>query len=717
VTDVSRLLRGTPPFLVALTVASAFALPANAAQSSSAARGSTATQPARAAQWWLTALHVPQAWQAAPGAGRGITVAVLSTGVDAAHRDLSGTVTPGPDYSASGRTAGSQFWGAEGTAAASLIAGHGHGPGGADGITGVAPGARILSVRVTLEYNDPLNSDTAITRRLPDAIAAGIRYAVGHGARVIALPLDPGTLGLAATGDPAAAGGSPAERAAVSYALGRDVVLVAPAGDNGAGTGTVNYPAAYPGVIAVGATTRNGQLAPFTITRPYVALTAPGSGLTVATPGGGYDSLASTDMSSALTAGVAALIRSRFPRLTAAEVTQALERGAAKPRARAVPGTGHGALDAAGALAAAAAIAATHPASGQTARSSQSAPARSHAAVSGATPRRGGIGALAGSVLRDAVIAAGTLIVALAGALVLSNVRRRRALAARAPQLPRAGQGGGSHARRPAALPRAGHRGQPGTLGTESNAGSTGPRIVPMPAGGRLGMAGRGRGRRKTAGQPPWEPASPPETALPTVPRAIPPPGARLALPAAGGQPRTGPDRQVPPWEQAPEEFTTAPARVDLPDWTPSNTGPMYVWNPASTGPLPATPGDAADREENRKLSRTAGWSLPTGGTAAPPLARAASLGELGLHVGRVQVHVFLAGQLPDRLHHLVGDGTPRLRRRFARQVAELQRLADPDFDLRRPQHRRARRQHLPGAHHRHRDHRGAGVKRQPAEA
>ena len=182
-----------------------------------------------------------------------------------------------------------------------------------------------------------------MARRLPAAIAAGIRYAVGHGASIIALPLDPGTLGSASTGDPAAAGGSAAERAAVRYALAHDVLLIAPAGDNGAGSDSVNYPAAYPGVVAVGATARDGSLAPFTNRRSYVALTAPGSGqtpgtagttgnpvagLTVAAPGGGYQSLASTDMSAALTAGVAALIRSRYPRLGVAAVTRALSRAA-----------------------------------------------------------------------------------------------------------------------------------------------------------------------------------------------------------------------------------------------------------------------------------------------------------------------------------------------------------------------------------------------------
>ena len=296
-----------------------------------------------------------QAWRAASAKGAGVTVAVLSTGVSASQQDLSGAVLTGPDYAGSGRVAGGPFWGFEGTAVAGLIAGHGHGAGGASGSTGIAPRARILSVPVTLEYDDPLNSDAAITKRLPDAIAAGIRYAVAHGARVIALPLDPGTLGLAA-GDPAAAGGSAAERSAVAYAVAHDVVLVAPAGDNGMGAGTVNYPAAYPGVLAVGATAKGGQLAPFTNKSSYVALTAPGAGLTLAAPGGdGYGTLASTDMSAALAAGVAALIRSRFPGLTAAAVVQAMERGVT---GRAASGGGHGALDAAGAVTVAATLAA-----------------------------------------------------------------------------------------------------------------------------------------------------------------------------------------------------------------------------------------------------------------------------------------------------------------------------------------------------------------------
>ncbi len=185
----------------------------------------------QAQEWWLGSLHVTQAWPSTQGAG--VTVAVLGTGVDAGHPDLAGSVTTGPDLSGSGRTPGGPFWGVNGTAVAGVIAGHGHGTGHAGGVLGVAPAAKILSIRVTLEYNDPLNADQAIARKLPGAIAAGITYAVDHGARIIELPMDPGTGGLTGQGNAAAAGGSAAEQAAVANALGRDVILIAPAGDDG----------------------------------------------------------------------------------------------------------------------------------------------------------------------------------------------------------------------------------------------------------------------------------------------------------------------------------------------------------------------------------------------------------------------------------------------------------------------------------------------------
>jgi len=98
VTNVARLLRGLLPLLAASAAATAAALPAAAAVSPVTPQAVT-----RADQWWFTALRAPAALRAALEAGKGVTVAVLSTGVDARHQDLAGTVTDGPDLSKTGR--------------------------------------------------------------------------------------------------------------------------------------------------------------------------------------------------------------------------------------------------------------------------------------------------------------------------------------------------------------------------------------------------------------------------------------------------------------------------------------------------------------------------------------------------------------------------------------------------------------------------------------
>ena len=304
-------------------------------------------------EWWLTSLHVTKAWLSSRGAG--VTVAVLDTGVHTNQPDLAGSVTTGRDYTGSGRAAGGPFWGNHGTAVASLIAGHGHGPHHGDGIIGVAPMAKILSVRVTLENKDPLLANPTVVAALPTAIARGISYAVRHGAQVIELPLDP-----AAQAGGTTAGGSPAERTAVEAALRKGVVLVAPSGDNGAGTDTINYPAAYPGVISVGAFSQGFVKAPFTNHQSYATLTAAGDGVIAANGPTAYAKLKSTSAASAVVAGIAALIRSQFPTLTPAQVEQALTSGTVfRPKGGQKDGSGVGTADAAGALLAAAKINAT----------------------------------------------------------------------------------------------------------------------------------------------------------------------------------------------------------------------------------------------------------------------------------------------------------------------------------------------------------------------
>ncbi len=362
-------------------------------------------------EWWLSSLHVTQAWLSSRGAG--VTVAVLDTGVDPAQPDLAGSVTTGPDFTGSGRTAGGPFWGVHGTAVASIIAGHGHGPHHADGIVGVAPAAKILSVRVTLESKDPLLASPTVVAALPAAIAHGIRYAVRHGAQVIDLPLDP-----AAQAGGTTPGGSPAERSAVEAALAKGVVLVAPSGDNGAGSDTVNYPAAYPGVISVGAFSEGFVKAPFTNQQPYATLTAAGDGVIAANGLTGYAKLRSTSAASAVVAGIAALIRSQFPTFTPAQVEQALTSGTAfRHTDGRKDGSGFGTADAAAALLAAAHINATPTSSASPGNPTPPAPPKVHVTTKSLW-----------EAVRIPVLGLAALVLLALIILICVRVRQRRAL-------------------------------------------------------------------------------------------------------------------------------------------------------------------------------------------------------------------------------------------------------------------------------------------------
>src|SRR5262245_60684440 len=104
-------------------------------------------------QWVLSALHAPAAWHVSEG--RGVVVAVIDSGVDSSVSDLTGSVMKGPNYSGVDTAASNANWGVHGTWMASLIAGHGHGHSARDGIMGIAPQSRILSIRVITDRSDP----------------------------------------------------------------------------------------------------------------------------------------------------------------------------------------------------------------------------------------------------------------------------------------------------------------------------------------------------------------------------------------------------------------------------------------------------------------------------------------------------------------------------------------------------------------------------------
>jgi len=310
--------------------------------------------PVRAAeQAQLNAIDVPAAWRLSQG--RGVTVGVLDTGVDTGAADLSGSVSTGPDYTLGADPPGYQPPHLHGTFIASLIAGHGSGPGRAGGVIGVAPAARVLSVRVILDDQEPGVGPYNTNPRFADAIGQGIRYAASHGAGVINMSL--GSV------EP-----SRAVQAALAYAVSRGIVVVASAGNSGA-TGPAytpySYPASFTGVVSVAAVNDSGVRAPFSDRNSSVVLSAPGVNVIGAGPGGTYLQASGTSPASAFVAGVATLIRSAYPGLSPAQVEQAMISSAVRrPAAGYSTATGFGEVDAAAALRAAGRLARGKPAAG-----------------------------------------------------------------------------------------------------------------------------------------------------------------------------------------------------------------------------------------------------------------------------------------------------------------------------------------------------------------
>ncbi|MCW2938166.1 MAG: peptidase and in kexin sedolisin [Actinomycetia bacterium] len=298
-------------------------------------------------QQFLDALNVQQAWNVTKGAGA--TVAVLDSGVDGSQQDLTGSVTTGPDFAAGANPAGIAPKRLHGTNMASIIAGHGHGSGSADGIVGVAPEARLLAARVILENDEPGFRIFNSNARFDDTIAKGIRWAVDHGADVINMSLGKSS----PTKD---------DRQAVSYAISHGVVLVAAAGNDGTGKtyAPYSYPASFPGVISVAAVNSSHRHAGFSNRNSAVVVSAPGVQVVGAGPNDTYWVGDGTSPATAFVSGVAALVRSKYPKLAPPLVAQALvESTANRPSGGYDAGVGFGEVDAAGALRAAGRLAGT----------------------------------------------------------------------------------------------------------------------------------------------------------------------------------------------------------------------------------------------------------------------------------------------------------------------------------------------------------------------
>jgi membrane-anchored mycosin MYCP len=276
---------------------------------------------------WPQQLLAPQrVWNLTQGAGQ--LIAVVDSGVSGTAPGLAGAVLPGRDILTGG--SGDSDCLGHGTFTAGLIAAR---PTPGTGLAGVAPQARILPVDVI----NPAQAESSSPVTSSSAVAAGIMYAVKAGASVI-------DVSTAATPGP-----SLALSQAIAYAQARNVVVVAPVStsDGTNQANVVSYPAAYPGVIAVAAVDSSGDPLNAAGRNVRVDLAAPGTGLTSVTPKGGGDiSGSGAALATAFVAATAALVRSYYPRLSAAQVEQRLELTADQPgTALPNPEVGYGIVD------------------------------------------------------------------------------------------------------------------------------------------------------------------------------------------------------------------------------------------------------------------------------------------------------------------------------------------------------------------------------------
>lgn len=243
-------------------------------------------------QWYVNFMRLSAAWKVSTGAG--VSVAVVDSGVDAHHPTLKGRVLAGADFSGGGQASigdGRVDNYGHGTQMASLIVAHGK-------VQGVAPGAVIVPVR------DAEGGESSAAR-----IGEGIRWAAEHQVDVISIS--------------AGVDDDPRLREAIDIALSRGIVVVAGVGNTDKHS-SVMFPAAYPGVIGVCAVDKAGNHAPISVQGHEVDLCAPGERISSALPGNSYGLGTGTSSATALVAGAAALVRSKFPNLSAAEVVQRL---------------------------------------------------------------------------------------------------------------------------------------------------------------------------------------------------------------------------------------------------------------------------------------------------------------------------------------------------------------------------------------------------------
>ncbi len=247
-------------------------------------------------QWALGATYLDPdpLWQRNIDASH-VRVAVLDTGVDPYHPEFAGRLLLGLN-ALTGRT-DSEDTDGHGTHVAGIIGAAGN---NGIGVAGVCWQCQLLSVKVL----DKQGGDD-------EEALEGIVYAVNNGAQVINMSFNSEATSL-----------SSAYQRAIAYAVSRNVVVVAAAGNDG---GAVTQPANTPGLLAVAATTQANTLAVYSNRGPQVGIAAPGDAILSTLPDDEYGSDTGTSMAAPFVSGAAAILRAEHPSWTAPRIIDALE--------------------------------------------------------------------------------------------------------------------------------------------------------------------------------------------------------------------------------------------------------------------------------------------------------------------------------------------------------------------------------------------------------
>ncbi len=253
--------------------------------------------PYFSSQWHLSAIHTPDAWGITTGSA-GVVVAVIDSGSDWSHPDLAPNLVTGWSFLTG--TSNTQDDNGHGTATSGTIAAVGN---NAIGVSGVSWSNKVMPIQVVDSSGSGSYSN----------LASGITYAADHGARIISISLCGPTA-------------SSTLQSAESYAWNKGAVIFGAAGNSSSSAPC--YPASDPNVVSVSATDQGGVFASFSNYGPYIDLAAPGVNILTTSWGSAYGYWSGTSFSTPAAAGVAALVLSVKPGLSAPALVSLLEQNA-----------------------------------------------------------------------------------------------------------------------------------------------------------------------------------------------------------------------------------------------------------------------------------------------------------------------------------------------------------------------------------------------------